>query len=227
MTEPPEAPGTAAAIRILVVDDHAVVRQGVQAFLDAQPDLTVVAAAGSGEEAVALAGQHRPDVAFVDLIMPQMDGVEVTRKLKTASPATRVVVLTSYHEDEHVFPAIRAGALSYLLKDVTPEDLADAARKAARGEAILHPRVATRMLREIRGVPDEAPNPFVNLTERELEVLRNIAHGYSNAVIAEALCISEKTVKRHVSNLLGKLGLAQRTQAAALAWREGIVRRDD
>lgn len=215
-----------AAIRILIVDDHAIVRQGVQAFLDAQPDLAVVGAAPDGEAALALAASQRPDVAFVDLIMPGMDGVEVTRRLKAASPATRVVVLTSYHEDEHVFPAIRAGALSYLLKDVTPEELAEAARKAARGEATLHPRVATRMMQEIRGARGERPNPFVDLTDRELEVLSNIARGHSNAVIAAMLSISDKTVKRHVSNILQKLELSHRTQAAALAWSEGLVRRD-
>lgn len=218
-------PESSTVLRILVVDDHAVVREGVHAFLDSQVDLEVVAATGSGEEAVALAASHGPDVALVDLILPDLDGVEVTRRIAAASPATRVIILTSFHGDEHVFPAIRAGALSYLLKDVTAEALADAVREAARGASTLHPRVATRMTRAIRGQADRPPNPFVELTDRELEVLRHIAQGERNAVIASSLGISEKTVKRHVSNLLAKLDLSQRTEAAALAWREGLVRR--
>ena len=128
-------------ITVMVVDDHKVVRQGVRAFMDTQPDLTVVGEAGAGEEAVALAAEHAPDVVIVDLVMPGMDGVEVTRQVKQVSPRTQVIVLTSYHQDEHIFPAIRAGALSYLLKDVGPAELADAVRKAANGEAVLHPRV--------------------------------------------------------------------------------------
>lgn len=218
-------PESSTVLRILVVDDHAVVREGVHAFLDSQVDLEVVAATGSGEEAVTLAASHGPDVALVDLILPDLDGVEVTRRIAAASPATRVIILTSFHGDEHVFPAIRAGALSYLLKDVTAEALADAVREAARGASTLHPRVATRMTRAIRGQADRPPNPFVELTDRELEVLRHIAQGERNAVIASSLGISEKTVKRHVSNLLAKLDLSQRTEAAALAWREGLVRR--
>ena len=212
-------------IRILIVDDHAVVRRGVRAFLDAQDDLDVVAEAAGGQQAVELAQERTPQVAFVDLIMPEMDGVETTRRLKKVSPSTQVVILTSFHDDEHVFPAIRAGALSYLLKDAAPEEIADAARKAARGEPSLHPRVAARIMRDVRGVRAEAPNVFVDLTERELEVLRVVAEGQSNAEIGTTLFISEKTVKRHVSNILSKLRLTDRTQAAALAWREGLIRR--
>jgi NarL family two-component system response regulator LiaR len=214
-------------ITVLVVDDHKVVRQGVRAFMDTQPDLTVVGEAESGEEAVALAAEHAPDVVIVDLVMPGMDGIEVTRRVKQASPRTQVIVLTSYHQDEHIFPAIRAGALSYLLKDVGPAELADAVRKAAAGEAVLHPRVAARVVQELHGARHEMPNPFTELSERELEVLRLIADGMNNADIAEALVISEKTVKSHVSNILNKLHLADRTQAAVYAWREGVVRRDD
>lgn len=213
-------------ITILLVDDHAVVRQGVRAFLLTQPDLLVLAEAGSGEEAVALAAQHVPDVVLMDLVMPGMDGVEATRQVKRASPRSQVVVLTSYHEDEHIFPALKAGALSYLLKDVNPNDLADAARKAAAGEAVLHPRVAARVIRELQGAPREAVNVFTELSERELEVLKLIADGRSNAEIAQKLVLSEKTVKGHVSNILGKLQLADRTQAAVFAWREGVVRRE-
>ena len=213
-------------ITVLLVDDHALVRQGVRAFLETQPDITVVAEASGGEEAVRCAAEYAPDVTLMDLIMPGMDGVEATRRLKTRSPRTRVIVLTSYHDDEHVFPAIRAGALSYILKEVGPDELADAVRKAAAGEAILHPRVAARVVRELHGSRNEAPNAFHELSDRELEVLKLIAEGHSNAEIAGSLYLSEKTVKSHVSNILGKLHLADRTQAAVYAWREGVVRRD-
>ncbi len=212
-------------ITVLLVDDHKLVRQGVRAFLETLPDIVVVGEAGSGEEAVALLGEQVPDVVLMDLIMPGgMDGVEATRQIRRASPHTQVIVLTSYHEDEHIFPALRAGALSYVLKDIGPLELADAVRKAATGEAVLHPRVAARVIREIQGARTDAPNPFADLTDRELELLRLIADGLSNADIAARLVISEKTVKGHVSNILSKLHLADRTQAAVYAWREGLVR---
>lgn len=215
------------SITILIVDDHQVVRQGVRAFLETQSDLSVVGEASSGEEAVQLASQEVPDVILMDLVMPGgVDGVEATRQVKNTSPRTQIVVLTSYHEDEHIFPAIRAGALSYVLKDIGPEELAEVVRKAARGEAVLHPRVAARLIQEVQGNRRLSPNPYTELSDREVEVLRLIAAGLSNAKIAEELVISEKTVKGHVSNILGKLHLADRTQAAVFAWREGIVRRD-
>jgi DNA-binding NarL/FixJ family response regulator len=213
-------------ITVLLVDDHELVRRGVRAFLETRPDITVVAEAGSGEEAVRLAAEHAPDVALMDLIMPGMDGVEATRLLTARSPRTSVVMLTSYPDDEHVFPAIRAGALSYVLKEVGPEELADAVRKAAAGEAVLHPRVAARVVRELHGARRDEPNVFRELSDRELEVLKLIADGLSNAEIAGRLYVSEKTVKSHVSNILGKLHLADRTQAAVYAWRQGVVRRD-
>lgn len=214
-------------ITVLIVDDHQVVRQGVRAFLDTQSDLSVVGEASSGEDAVQLASQHIPDVVLMDLVMPGgVDGVEATRRIKNTSPRTQVVVLTSYHEDEHIFPAIRAGALSYVLKDIGPGELAEVVRKAAQGEAVLHPNVAARLIQEVQGTRGTSPNPFTELTEREMEVLRLIADGLSNARIADKLVISEKTVKGHVSNILSKLHLADRTQAAVYAWREGIVRRD-
>ncbi len=213
-------------ITVLLVDDHEVVRRGVRAFLETQADITVVAEAGSGEEAVRLAAEHAPDVALMDLIMPGMDGVEATRRLTASSPRTKVVMLTSYHDDEHIFPAIRAGALSYVLKEVGPGELAEAVRKAAAGEAVLHPRVAARVVRELHGARREEPNAFHELSDRELEVLKLIAEGLSNAQIASRLYVSEKTVKSHVSNILGKLHLADRTQAAVYAWRQGVVRRD-
>jgi NarL family two-component system response regulator LiaR len=218
-------PDSDGAISLLIVDDHELVRRGMRAFFEAQPDLVVVGEADSGARAIDLALEYLPQVAFVDLIMPEMDGVEVTRQIKKVSPATQIIVLTSYHDDEHIFPALRAGALSYLLKDISPEELSDAARRAVRGEAVLHPRIAARLVQDLRSARGEVPNLFVELTEREMEVLRHIADGRSNAEIGSQLFISEKTVKRHVSNILSKLQLRDRTQAAALAWREGLVRR--
>jgi len=215
------------AITILLVDDHQVVRQGVRAFLDTQSDFSVVGEAESGEQALSMADEHVPDVILMDLVLPgEIDGVEATRQVKRHSPRTQVVVLTSYHEDEYIFPAIRAGALSYVLKDIGPDELAEVIRKAAQGEAVLNSRVAARLIQEIQGRRDLSTNPFTELSDREMEVLRLIAAGSSNAEIAEQLVISEKTVKGHVSNILGKLHLADRTQAAVYAWREGIVRRD-
>jgi NarL family two-component system response regulator LiaR len=213
-------------ITVLLVDDHQVVRQGVSAFLNIQPELAVVGEAASGEEAIDLVAKHAPDVVLMDLIMPGMDGIEATRKIKAISPNTQIIILTSYHEDEHIFPAIRAGALSYVIKDIGPEDLIDVVRKAAKGEAVLNPQVAARVVQELQGSARQAPNPFIELSDRELDVLRLIADGQRNAEIADQLVISEKTVKNHVSNILSKLHLADRTQAAVYAWRQGIVRRD-
>lgn len=211
-------------ITVLIVDDHAVVRQGVRTFLAAQPDIAIAGDVGSGEEAIQMAAELAPDVALMDLVMAGMDGIETTRRLKRVSPRTQIIVLTSYHQDEHIFPAIRAGALSYLLKDVLPSDLALAVRKAASGEAVLHPQVAARVVQEVQGAAQSPVNPFTDLTDRELEVLRMIAEGLANEAIASRLVISEKTVKCHVSNILGKLHVADRTQAAVYAWREGILR---
>jgi len=213
-------------ITILLIDDHRVVREGVRAFLATQPDLLVVGEADGGEAGVRLAAQLVPDVALVDLMMPGMDGVETTRQIKRASPRTQVVVLTSYHSDEHIFPVLRAGALSYVLKDVGVDALADAIRKAVGGEAVLHPRVAARVIHELQGNSQHPPNAFAELSEREIGVLRLVAQGLSNADIAGRLVLSEKTVKGHVSNILSKLHVADRTQAAVYAWREGVVRRD-
>lgn len=214
-------------ITVIIVDDHQIVRQGVRAFLETQPDISVIAEADSGDEGVRLAQEHAPDVVLMDLLMPSMNGVEATRKLKQVSPRSQVIVLTSYHQDEHIFPAIRAGALSYMLKDASPEELAEAVRKAAQREAVLHPRVAARVVQELHGTRKDALNSFNQLSERELEVLLLIADGLNNATIAERLIISEKTVKSHVSNILGKLHLADRTQAAIYAWREGLVQRTE
>jgi NarL family two-component system response regulator LiaR len=164
---------------------------------------------------------------LMDLVMSGMGGVEATRKVKDITPRTQIVVLTSYHQDEFIFPALQAGAISYVLKDVMMDDLADAIRKASRGEAVLHPRVAERVIREINGGKGITFNPFTELTNREMEVLRLIARGMSNCDIAEDLFISENTVKGHVSNILSKLQLADRTQAAVYAWEQGLVHRAD
>jgi NarL family two-component system response regulator LiaR len=212
-------------ITVLLVDDHEVVRNGVSAFLASQPDFEVVGEAKSGVEAVDLALKHVPDVVLMDLVMAKMDGVEATRQVKTVSPRTKIVVLTSYHQDEYIFPALQAGAISYILKDVKMVELADAIRRAAQGEATLHPRVASRVIQELHGANREELNPYTELTEREMEVLKLIAQGLSNSEIAEKLVISVNTVKGHVSNILSKLHVADRTQAAVYAWQQGIVRR--
>jgi NarL family two-component system response regulator LiaR len=210
-------------ISILIVDDHSVVRQGVRAFLEAQPDLAIAGEAESGEQAVQLAQELIPDVVLMDLLLPGIDGVEATRQIKRVSPRSQVIVLTSYYEDEHVFPALRAGAISYTLKDIRPTELAEIVRKAAQGESVLHPRVASRLIQEVRQAKRAVPAVFADLTERELEVLRMIAEGHSNASIAEQLVLSEKTVKGHVSNILGKLHMDDRTQAAVFAWQQGLM----
>jgi NarL family two-component system response regulator LiaR len=214
------------SITVMIVDDHEMVRQGASGYLEAQPDITVVAEAESGEEAVRLAQEHVPDVVLMDLVMPGMDGVEATRKVKDISPRTQIIVLTSYHQDEHIFPALQAGAISYLLKDVKAGELVEAIRRAAQGEATLHPRIAARVIKEFHGGAADESSPFSILTEREMQVLKLIARGHTNNKIAEELVITVGTVKGHVSNILSKLHLADRTQAAVYAWQEGIVRRE-
>jgi DNA-binding NarL/FixJ family response regulator len=210
-------------ITVLIVDDHAVVRRGIRALLEAEGDCVVVGEASSGGEAVLLAADLVPDVVLMDLVMPAMDGVEATRLLKQRSPSSQVIVLTSYHQDEHIFPAIRAGALSYLLKGVGLDELTEAVRKAARGEATLHPHVAARLVQELKGASQETSTLYQTLSPREREVLRLIAEGLSNAQIAERLVIAERTVKSHINNILSKLHLADRTQVAIFAWRSGIM----
>ncbi len=213
-------------ITVLLVDDHKLVRQGVRAFLEAHEEFLIVGEAESGVSAVKLAEQTVPDVVLMDLIMPEMDGVEATRRVKNISPRSQIVVLTSYHEDEHIFPALEAGAISYILKDIDMDELAEAIRRAARAEVTLHPRVASRILQELQGSKREEVNPFTDLTKREMEVLKLIAKGLNNREIAEQLVISEHTVKGHVSNIFSKLHLADRTQAAVYAWQKGVVQRD-
>jgi NarL family two-component system response regulator LiaR len=213
-------------ITVMIVDDHEMVRNGAAGYLEVQPDILVVAEAESGFEAVELAREHVPDVVLMDLLMPGMDGVEATRKVKEISPRSQIIILTSYHQDEHIFPALRAGAISYLLKDVKASELVESIRRASKGEATLHPRIASRVIREFNSVDFDRKELFTELTDREMEVLTLIAKGNSNAKIADQLVISVGTVKGHVSNILSKLQLADRTQAAVYAWQEGIVRRE-
>ncbi|MEJ2597308.1 MAG: protein kinase [Anaerolineales bacterium] len=225
-------PPSPKKIRVLIVDDHAVVRQGLRTFIDLQEDMQVVGEGSNGVEAVELAERFQPDVILLDLAMPQMDGLEATRKILESSPHTQILILTSFGEDDKVFPAIRAGAQGYLLKDVRPNDLVQAVRQASQGKAQLHPEIAKKLMSAVaaeRETPESAPqvhDSAADLTERELEVLRWIATGLNNREIAEKLVISEKTVKTHVSNLLGKLSVGDRTQAAIWALKHGLGAED-
>jgi two-component system, NarL family, response regulator LiaR len=213
-------------IKVLLVDDHKIVRQGVRAYLHTLADIMVIAEADSGSAAVASVEQNQPDVVLMDLEMPgELDGIAATRQIRKLRPETQVIVVTSHHQDEYIFPAVRAGAISYLLKDVEPDELANAIRKAAQVEAVLDSRVASRIIQELQGIRKEDVNPFTELSEREFDVLRLIAAGKSNAEIAETLVLGESTVKTHISNILKKLHLDDRTQAAVYAWQQGIVRR--
>jgi two-component system, NarL family, response regulator LiaR len=213
-------------ISILIVDDHEVVRNGIRSYLETVPDFSVVGEADSGEEAVKLVSEHIPDIVLLDLIMPGMDGITTTRRIRQISPRTQVVVLTSYHEDVHIFPALKAGAISYILKDMKMEKLAEVLHRAAQKEVTLHPLVAARVLQNIRSENSDEQPLFTELTDRELDVLKLIANGMTNSQIAEKLVISENTVKGHVSNILSKLHLADRTQVAVYAWQRGLVNRE-
>jgi len=210
-----------AEIRVLIADDHAVVRQGLRTFLELQDDIEVVADVADGEAALRAAREHEPDVVLMDLVMPGIGGVEAIRGLREARPEARVLVLTSFLDDEKLFPAVRAGAAGYLLKDVEPAELVRAIRTVDDGEALLHPAVAARLMEEF--AETERPAAEEALTAREREVLQLIARGLPNKLIARDLEIAEKTVKTHVSSILSKLGLTDRTQAALYAVRHGMV----
>jgi len=214
------------SIRVLVADDHVVVRQGIRALLATEPDIEVVGEAENGREAVAETDRLQPDVILMDLVMPEMDGIEAIRRITAQQPEARILVLTSFAADDKVFPAIKAGALGYLLKDSEPEELVGAIHQVHRGESSLHPAVARKLLQELSRPPKKPPTPEP-LTEREVEVLRLVAQGRSNQEIAEELVISEATARTHVSNILRKLHLASRTQAALYALREGLASLDD
>ncbi len=225
----PSAP-TTERITVFIVDDHDVVRKGLRFYLSAHPDIAIVGEAGDTQTAIEGVTEQVPDVVLMDLVLPlkpggqpsDQGGVQATRQIRQSSPRTQVVVLTSYAQDELLFSAIKAGALSYLLKDADAQTVLHAIRAASRGEVILHPRIARRLMAEV-STPRSSQDPAAELTAREMEVLQLIAQGQSNAEIAAELVVTERTVKAHVSNLLSKLHLSDRTQAAVYAWREGLI----
>jgi DNA-binding NarL/FixJ family response regulator len=209
----------AESIRVLVVDDHAVVREGLRAFLDLQDGIDVVGEASDGQAAIAAAEELLPDVVLMDLVMPRLDGLAAMRALRERVPGARVIVLTSFLDDEKVLPALRAGAAGYLLKNAAPQELARAIRAAFAGEVVLDPVVAARLVDTLAG----GVEPLDRLTPREREVLELIGRGFPNKLIARELGLSEKTVKTHVGHVLAKLGVTDRTQAAVVAVRAGLV----
>jgi NarL family two-component system response regulator LiaR len=212
-------------IQVLIVDDQAIVRKGIYALLAEVEDIEVLGEASDGQEAIAQAKLLHPDVILMDLVMPGMDGIEATRRI-TRDSGTRVLVLTSFVGDDKVFPAIKAGALGYLLKDSEPNDLLQAIRQVHRGEPSLHPTIARKVLQEIQQPPENPPTPDP-LSNRELEVLRLVAKGLGNKEIAKHLVITEATVRSHVSNILSKLHLANRVQATLYALQEGLTSLDN
>jgi len=220
-------------IRVLLADDHAVVRQGLRTFLDLQDDIEVVAEAGDGEAALDAAQRTDPDVILLDLVMPKLDGVGALKRLRERESRARIIVLTSFGDDDKLFAALRAGAAGYLLKDVQPPDLARAIRTVHAGEALLAPAVATMLVEQLAAedgtdrTPGRRDEDRVHLTPRELEVLAELARGRANKAIAFELGVAERTVKTHVSNILGKLGFTDRTQAAVYAVEHGLVGRKD
>lgn len=222
-----EDSGPGRDIRVLVADDHAIVREGLRWLITTEPGMELVGEAADGDEAVQKARALQPDVILLDLVMPQADGVEAIGKIRHENPDARILVLTSFADDEKVFAAIRAGALGYLLKDSLPKDLLQAIRDVHRGELVMQPAIAHKLMRELQRsarLSPEAPLTQEPLTEREVEVLSLVARGLSNQEIAKGLEISERTVRTHVSNILDKLHLTNRTQAALYALREGLTR---
>lgn len=212
--------------RVLVVDDHEIVRKGIRALLSKEPGIHVVGEAANGADAITQSQSLKPDVILMDLMMPKVDGIEATRQITTTQPGTRVLVLSSFAADDKVFPAIKAGALGYLLKDSSPTELIQAIRRVHQGQPSLDSSIALKVLQEM--AHPTQPVPAVHrLTEREEEVVRLIAHGKSNREIADELSVAEITVSKHVSNILGKLHLASRTQAALYALKEGLASLED
>jgi NarL family two-component system response regulator LiaR len=217
---------TQTPIRVLIADDHAIVRKGIRALLSTETDIQVIGEASDGADAITQAQALNPDVILMDLVMPKLDGIEATRQITANQPRARILVLTSFAADDKVFPAIKAGALGYLLKDSGPEELVQAIHQVHRGEPSLEPSIARKVLTEL-SQPPKTPLTPEPLTGREVGVLRLVAQGQSNREIAEQLVITEMTVRTHVSNILSKLHLASRTQAALYALREGLASLDD
>jgi NarL family two-component system response regulator LiaR len=213
-------------IRVLIADDHAILRKGIRALLGTEPDIEVVGETGDGLQTLAQAQALCPDVILMDLVMPEMDGIEATRRITAEQPDVHILILTSFATDDKVFPAIKAGALGYILKDSGPAELVQAIHQVHRGQPSLEPSIALKMLQELSH-PAQGPPTAEPLSERELEVLRLLAQGKSNREIADQLVITELTVRTHVSNILGKLHLANRTQAALYALKEGLASLDD
>ncbi len=207
-------------IRLIIAEDHQIVREGLRLFLDAQPDMEVVAEAENGIQALEAVQRHKPDVLLLDLLMPEMDGLAVLRALPQTAPQTRVLVLTSANEDRLVLPAVRAGATGYVLKTISSSELAEAVRKVARGEPVLHPEITRMLMREVRQGPGAVAGEA--FTQRELEVLSLLAHRLTNKEIAAELGVSETTVKTHVRNILRKLGVSTRAEAARYAQEQGL-----
>lgn len=210
-------------ITVLIVDDYEIVRNGIHSFLDTQPDLKVIGEAGSGQEAVEIVMKLIPDIVLLDMTMPDMDGIETTLHIKKISSRTQVVILSASMGDHFSFPALRAGAISYLMKDIKMDQLADAIRCAARGEAMFHPHIAARILQYLRGEQSDGDIFLSTLSDREMGVLRLIACGLTNCQIAQKLQISENTVKGHVGNVRAKLQIADRVHLAVFAWEDGIA----
>ncbi len=210
-------------IRVYIAEDHQIVRRGIRQLLSTEAGIEVVGEASNGKEAVAGVEELKPNIVLMDLVMPVMDGIEAIRQIKAGHPSIQILVLTSFATDDKVFPAIKAGALGYLIKDTSPEELVNAIRQVHKGEPTLHSSIAQKLLKEISHSPDDAPVSPDPLTERELEVLKLISRGLSNQEIAETLVVSVATVYTHVSRVLDKLHLASRTQAALYALREGLA----
>ena len=214
------------SIRVLIAEDHAIVRKGVRTLLSLEKDIEVIGEAANGREAVEQVGNLNPDVVLMDLVMPELDGIQAIQQIRTIHPGAKVLVLTSFATDDKIFPAIKAGALGYLLKDSDPAELARAIRQVNAGEYSLHPIIARKVLQELNLSPKNPPTTQP-LTEREVEVLRMVAQGKSNRQIADELVLSLGTVRAHLSNILGKLHLASRTQATLYALREGLASLED